>query len=198
MVSTQLRILRVFGLTSAEVTSILRAAQDDGCPGLRLLERDGEFAVCVQASAPTQAMADEHCDKWAQKLRARFGDAFYGMGEISLAQAALDALVKKRRLIVAADETTGRLLGNLLQPLDHSEAVFDFGTQTYANAAAARRITTPQALMKKFPGDVLQAAAGRAQAALQVGQADYAAMYMPATVGQAPFVLLCDKRGAVA
>ena len=102
MVSTQLRILRVFGLTSAEVTAILRAAQDDGCPGLRLLERDGEFAVCVQASAPTQAMADEHCDKWAQKLRARFGDAFYGMGEISLAQAALDALVKKRRLIVAA------------------------------------------------------------------------------------------------
>lgn len=198
MVSTQLRILRVFGLTSAEVTAILRAAQDDGCPGLRLLERDGEFAVCVQASAPTQAMADEHCDKWAQKLRARFGDAFYGMGEISLAQAALDALVKKRRLIVAADETTGRLLGSLLQPLDHSEAVFDFGTQTYANAANARKIITPPALLKKFPGDVMQAAAGRAQLAMQVGQADYAAIYMPATVGQAPFVLLCDKRGAVA
>ena len=198
MVSTQLRILRVFGLTSAEVTAILRAAQDDGCPGLRLLERDGEFAVCVQASAPTQAMADEHCDKWAQKLRARFGDAFYGMGEVSLAQAALDALVKKRRLIVAADETTGRLLGNLLQPLDHSEAIFDFGTQTYANAANARKIITPPALLKKFPGDVMQAAAGRAQLAMQVGQADYAAIYMPATVGQAPFVLLCDKRGAVA
>lgn len=198
MVSTQLRILRVFGLTSAEVTAILRAAQDDGCPGLRLLERDGEFAVCVQASAPTQAMADEHCDKWAQKLRARFGDAFYGMGEVSLAQATLDALVKKRRLIVAADETTGRLLGALLQPLDHSEAVFDFGTQTYANAANARKITTPQSLLKKFPGDVMQAAAGRAQIAMQVGQADYAAVYMPATVGQAPFVLLCDKRGAVA
>ena len=198
MVSTQLRILRVFGLTSAEVTAILRAAQDDGCPGLRLLERDGEFAVCVQASAPTQAMADEHCDKWAQKLRARFGDAFYGMGEVSLAQATLDALVKKRRLIVAADETTGRLLGALLQPLDHSEAVFDFGTQTYANAANARKIITPPALLKKFPGDVMQAAAGRAQLAMQVGQADYAAVYMPATVGQAPFVLLCDKRGAVA
>ena len=57
MVCTQLRILRVFGLTSAEVTAILRQAQADGCTGLRLLERDGEFAVCVQASAPTQATA---------------------------------------------------------------------------------------------------------------------------------------------
>ena len=44
MVCTQLRILRVFGLTSAEVTAILRQAQADGCTGLRLLERDGE--VC--------------------------------------------------------------------------------------------------------------------------------------------------------
>lgn len=198
MVSTQLRILRVFGLTSAEVTAILRQAQADGCTGLRLLERDGEFAVCVQASAPTQAMADEHCDKWAQKLAARFGDALYATGETSLAQAALDALLKKRRLLVATDETTGRLVGALLRPLKHSEAAFDFGTQTYADPVSARKIITPPGLLNRFPGDVVQAAAGRAQLALSVGQADYAVCYMPATVGQAPFVLLCDRRGAVA
>ena len=198
MVSTQLRILRVFGLTSAEVTAILRQAQADGCTGLRLLERDGEFAVCVQASAPTQAMADEHCDKWAQKLAARFGDALYATGETSLAQAALDALLKKRRLLVATDETTGRLVGALLRPLKHSEAAFDFGTQTYADPVSVRKIITPPGLLNRFPGDVVQAAAGRAQLALSVGQADYAVCYMPATVGQAPFVLLCDRRGAVA
>ncbi|HJD21988.1 MAG TPA: SpoIID/LytB domain-containing protein [Candidatus Gemmiger faecigallinarum] len=198
MVSTQLRILRVFGLTSAEVTAILRQAQADGCTGLRLLERDGEFAVCVQASAPTQAMADEHCDKWAQKLAARFGDAVYGTGETSLAQATLDALLKRRRMLVAVDETTGRMLGALLRPLEHSEAAFDFGTQTYADPVNARKIITPPSLLNKFPGDVVQAAAGRAQLAMAVGQADCAAVYMPATVGQAPFVLVCDHRGAAA
>ena len=198
MLSTQLRILRVFGLSSAEVASVLRTARAEGCPGLRLLERDGEFAVCIQVSAPTRAMAEDYCEKWAQKLRARFGDAVYGTGEISLAQATLDALVKKRRLIVAADEPTGRLVGALLRPLEHSEAVFDYGTQTYANPENARKIVTPENLLQKFPGDVLQAAAGRAQLALAVGNADYAVVYMPATVGQAPFVLLCDKRSAVA
>ena len=197
MLQTELRILRVFGLTSAEVTGILRAAQSDGCSGLRLLERDGEFAVCVQASAPTQAMAESYCEKWAQKLSAKFGDSLYATGEISLAQATLNALLEKRRLIVAADDLSGRLLSAALQPLNHSEAAFDFGTQTYANPAAARRIVTPAAVMKKFPGDVIQAAASRAQLALGEGGADYAVAYMPGTVGQAPFVLLCDKRGAL-
>ena len=48
MVNTELRILRVFGPTAAEVSAVLRQARADGCPGLRLLERDGEFAVCAQ------------------------------------------------------------------------------------------------------------------------------------------------------
>ena len=198
MVSKQLRILRVFGLSPAEINAILREAQSEGCPGLRLLEKDGEYAVCVQASAPTQAMADEHCNRWIQRLAGRFGDAVYADGETSLAQATLDALLKKRRLLVAADETSGRLLGPLLRPLNHCEAAFDFGTQTYADPANARKIITPPTLLKRFPGDVVQAAAGRAQLAMMVGQADLAAVYMPATVGQAPFVLVCDRRGAAA
>ena len=57
MVNTELRILRVFGPTAAEVSAVLRQARADGCPGLRLLERDGVFAVCVQVSAPNRSMA---------------------------------------------------------------------------------------------------------------------------------------------
>lgn len=198
MLSTQMRILRVFGLPAADIRAALRAVEAEGCSGLRLLERDGEFAVCVKVSAPNQAMADEYCEKWVQKLRARLGDTVYADGETGLAQATLDVLLKKRRLLVAADETTGRLIGARLQPLEHSEAAYDFGTQTWADRETARKLVTPAALLEKFPGDVVQAAAGRAQLALAYGGADYAVVYMPATVGQAPFVLLCDKRGAVA
>ena len=198
MLQIQMRILRVFGLSKAEMNSIIENAQAEGSPSLRLQERDGEYLVCVQASAPTQAMADEYCEKWVQKLRTRFGDACYGFEDTTLAQAALDALLKKRRLLVAADEATGRLLGNALRGLQHSEAAFDFGNQTYLNPANARRIAAPEALLKKFPGDMVQAAAGRAQSALLLANADYAAVYMPATVGQAPFVLLCSRIGAAA
>ena len=95
MLQIQMRILRVFGLSKAEMNSIIENAQTEGSPSLRLQERDGEYLVCVQASAPTQAMADEYCEKWVQKLRTRFGDACYGFEDTTLAQAALDALLKK-------------------------------------------------------------------------------------------------------
>ena len=198
MVNTELRILRVFGPTAAEVSAVLRQARADGCPGLRLLERDGEFAVCVQVSAPNRSMAEQYCEKWVQRLRGKFGDDVFATGETSLAQATLDTLLEKRKLLVAADETTGRLVGALLQPLPHSEAVFDFGTESYADPKKQKQITVPPQLLKKFPGDVVQAAAGRALAAMQAAGADFAAAYMPATVGQCPFVLICDNHGAAA
>ena len=88
---------------------MLRGIRDDGCPGLRLLERDGEFAICVQVSAPNRAMAEQYCDKWAARLRAKFGDDVFAEGETSLAQATLDALLEKRKLLVAVDEPTAGL-----------------------------------------------------------------------------------------
>ena len=149
MVNTQLKILRVFGPTGAEVSSVLRGIRDDGCPGLRLLERDGEFAICVQVSAPNRAMAEQYCDKWAARLRAKFGDDVFAEGETSLAQATLDALLEKRKLLVAVDEPTGRLLGSLLQPLPHSEAVCDFGTESYADPQKSRRIPVPAQRLRR-------------------------------------------------
>lgn len=116
---------------------------------------------------PNRAMAEQYCEKWVQRLRAKFGDDVFATGETSLAQATLDTLLEKRKLLVAADETTGRLVGALLQPLPHSEAVFDFGTESYADPEKQKQITVPPQLLKKFPGDVVQAAAGRALAAMQ-------------------------------
>ena len=40
--------IRLFGATGEEVARILRQAARDGCPGLRLLSKNGEFAVQIQ------------------------------------------------------------------------------------------------------------------------------------------------------
>ena len=114
MLQIQMRILRVFGLSKAEMNSIIENAQAEGSPSLRLQERDGEYLVCVQASAPTQAMADEYCEKWVQKLRTRFGDACYGFEDTTLAQAALDAL--KPRGVLAAVLYSGQVIGDSEKP----------------------------------------------------------------------------------
>ena len=197
MLQIQMRILRVFGLSKAEMNSIIENAQAEGSPSLRLQERDGEYLVCVQASAPTQAMADEYCEKWVQKLRTRFGDACYGFEDTTLAQAALDALLKSAACLLRRTKPPAACWATPCAPAAQRSSV-RFGNQTYLNPANARRIAAPEALLKKFPGDMVQAAAGRAQSALLLANADYAAVYMPATVGQAPFVLLCSRIGAAA
>ena len=110
MLQIQMRILRVFGLSKAEMNSIIENAQAEGSPSLRLQERDGEYLVCVQASAPTQAMADEYCEKWVQKLRTRFGDACYGFEDTTLAQIirmVSDAAATKAPIAKIADTVSG-------------------------------------------------------------------------------------------
>ena len=46
-------VLRLFGPRRDQVTQVLRAAADQGCPGLNLLMKNGEYAVCVTARANT-------------------------------------------------------------------------------------------------------------------------------------------------
>ena len=118
-------------------------------------------------------------------------------GETSLAQATLDALLEKRKLLVAVDEPTGRLLGSLLQPLPHSEAVFDFGTESYADPQKSRRITVPEQLLRRFP----RHCAGRSGpcAGRAAGHGRGLRCRLHARQRRAvPFVLVCDRRGAAA
>ena len=132
-------------------------------------------------------------------LRAKFGDDVFGTGETSLAQATLDLMLQKRKLLVAVDETTGRLVGSLLQPLSHSEAVFDFGYRELCGPPAGAPDQGAAPAAEEISRAMWsRAAAGRAVSAMQVTGADFAAAYMPATVGQCPFVLICDRHGAVA
>ena len=143
-------------------------------------------------------MAEQYCDKWAARLRAKFGDDVFAEGETSLAQATLDAMLEKRKLLVAVDETTGRLLGTLCSRCPTARPSLTLALRATPTRRRRAASQFPEQLLKRFPGDVVQAAAGRALAALQVTGADHAAAYMPASVGQCPFVLMCDRRGAVA
>ena len=63
MVNTELRILRVFGPTAAEVSAVLRQARADGCPGLRLLEQGGlQKQVAAGITGNAQLRQDQQLD----------------------------------------------------------------------------------------------------------------------------------------
>lgn len=191
---TRSTVLRLFGPEKARVTSVLKAAAAGGCPGLNLLLKDGEYAVCVNARAETGAAAQVLCNTWEEQFKKEFGPAVFGTGETGLAEAALHALAGAGKLVVAADEATGGLLEERFAGQELAGAVYDFGRQSYAHPKKAGRVRPDPKLEKKFPGDPVQQAAGQAHAALEVSGADWAALWRPAEGCDPAFVLVCGKK----
>lgn len=191
---TRSTVLRLFGPGEARVTGVLKAAAAGGCPGLNLLMRDGEYAVCVNARAETGAAAQVLCNTWEEHFKKEFGPAVFGTGETGLAEAALEALAGADKLFVAADEATGTLLEEKLAGQELAGTVYDFGSQSYAHPKKAGRVRPDAKLEKKYPGDPVQQAAGQARAALETAGADWAVLWRPAEGCDPAFVLVCSKK----
>ncbi|HJA25026.1 MAG TPA: CinA family protein, partial [Candidatus Fournierella merdigallinarum] len=189
-------VLRLFGPQQEQVTQILRQAAAQGCPGLNLLMKNGEYAVCVTARAASRQAADEACRRWQSYFTSRFGDAVFCVGEESLAATAVQALAKAGRLVVAADEATGSLLNDAFAGCEQAGAVYDFGAQSYAHPKKGGRIAPPARLLKRYPDCPVQPVAGRAHEALRVSGADWAAAYQPADGARPGFVLVCGLKYA--
>lgn len=191
---TQLRVLRLAGADAAEVTRVLRAAAAEGCPGLRLLEKDGEYAVCITARAESALSAAAICDTWEKRLRPGLGQAVFTVGEKSLANTVVSACAAGQKLFVAADGFTAGCLEPRLKGAEDAHAVYDFGALSYAHPKKAGRIEVPRWAEKKYPGQPLQASVGLALAALRVSGADYGLAVSPAGGGQPAAALLCTPK----
>lgn len=189
-------VLRLFGPRRDQVTQVLRAAADQGCPGLNLLMKNGEYAVCVTARANTAEEAAAICRRWRDYFEGCFGDAVFCVGEESLAEVAVTELVEAGRLFVAADAATGRLLDAALAGCEMAGSVYDFGTQSYAHPRRGAKVTPNRRLVKKYPNCPVQPAATRAHAALRVSGADWAVAYSPSNDTHPAFVLVCGEKYA--
>ena len=189
-------VLRLFGPQLDQVTQVLRTAAGQGCPGLNLLMKNGEYAICVTARADSAQGAAALCRRWQDYFESRFGDAVFCVGEESLASVAVKALAGSGRLLVAADEVTGKLLDRALSGCEAAGSVYDFGAQSYAHPKRGARVVPNKHLLKKYPGCPVQPAATRAHAALRVSGADWAAAYCPADGQHPAFVLTCNDKYA--
>ena len=176
------RFLRLFGVTAEELTPLLRAAAAQGCPGLRLLQKDGESVICVSAQSQ-ENRAVLLADRWADQIREKLGPEFFGEGTTSLAMAAADALAGKGKLMVACEEETGRELGELLRESKAAFSVYDFGKYSWGDRRRAGKLRARRGRQG------LAAAVDKARAALKMTGADYALALI--LEEQTPAALLC-------
>ena len=192
--ATQMMALRLFGLPQKQVESVLKQAAAQGCPGLRLLSREGELVVCVQAKAPTEQQARQICETWRSYFEKEFGSAVFGGENSNLNQVALEAMAKKRRLFVAADEFTGHVLETRMRKQELGNVVYDFGQQSYQLLAKKHR--SQSGTVKKYPECPVQPTVADAREALAVSSADWAVAYKRPQETQPGFVMVCSAKTA--
>ncbi|MBQ5754302.1 MAG: hypothetical protein IIV90_01415, partial [Oscillospiraceae bacterium] len=176
------RILRLFGPTVQELTPLLKAAAAQGCPGLRLVQKQGESLVSITAPGPGPEDA-QTADRWAEQLKEKLGASCFGEGDITLAGAAVEALAQKGKLVVAANEAAGLLLNAKLEQEPAAGSVYDFGQYSWADPRKAEK------LKARHGHTGLAAAVDEARAALKLTGADYALSLVEEEEGRA--LLLC-------
>lgn len=187
-------VLRVFGPERTRITELMQQAAKAGCPGLNLLMRGGEYAVCVTARGETEQAARIECARWREYFMSQLGPAVFSENETTHEQITLHALAKKEKLFVAADRETGRLLNNQLELMSEAHAVYDFGEQSYAAPKADSVIRPDRRLERKYPGLPVQKSVGKAQAARRMAEADWSVTYSPASGNDPDYVLVCGKK----
>ena len=185
----RMHILRLFGMDRATLTQLLKEAAAQGCPGLRLLEQNGEQAVCIRARSDS-AEDLQLAALWADELERLVQEVCFGRGSEGLPQAFAAALTEKEWLVVAPDETTGRLLDPVLESLPQGKALYDFGHQSWADPKTAPR------LKPRAGDDRLTGAARSGLAVLKATDADLALILLPAAESEPAAVMAVSGRTA--
>ena len=182
-----IRVLRLYGVWEPRLRTILNSAQKAGCPNLQLLERGGEYLVVFQAQMTTAGATDLLLDTWERRICAAAADCLYGVGDTSLGEAAVKALLNAGRTFTAADQETAEVLEKSMTAVPDAPSVYDFGR--WKN----RGKNTRWDLTKKYPGDRVQAAADRVLRAIVNADTDYAVCFCAEQEAEPAFVVYGDE-----
>ena len=192
--NTYMSALRLFGADQQTVEQALRKAAEEGCPGLQLLAREDELIICVRAKAESTEKAREICRHWQQIFRKQFAADVYGEDETTLLEASLQAMVKNKKLFVAVNEATGRILAPRLQEQDLAKSAYDFGQHSYCDKERWKKVEQSEGVSGRYPDCPVQPLAAQAHRAIRQCGVDYSVAYQPSLGARPAFVLVCSSR----
>jgi len=179
-------VLRLFGADALAVRQAAGAFPPRWGLSAQCISRGGETLVALRAKKPAGLRKGEG------SLRACFPSEIYGKGGEGLAAALVRTLEKHRRLLVCADARAGELVGQRLRGLPGADKVFDFGSMSYGDPAAAQKIAL-LAARRQTGEDPVDKALAQVRAAQRVVGAELAAGCLPQ--GESTLLLLGSRKG---
>lgn len=161
--------LRLAGLGEPKAEALLKPAMRKA-PALRYTILAGAGLVDFIISGPGPAAVKRAAARCAKAA----GPAFYGEGDLTLAQAAGEKLLARKRTLAAAESCTGGLVAKLATDIPGSSRWFLGGAVTYSNAAKVRLLGVKPATLKKHGAVSGECAAEMAAGARKTFGSDYA------------------------
>lgn len=169
------RVVRTYGMTEAT----LGEALEDFMPPARnphvgVNASEAVISVRINATADSQEEASRLAEDDAAEVRRRLGEAVFGEGDATLAQAVAALLIEQRLKLATAESCTGGLLAKMLTDVPGSSAYFTRGYVTYANEAKTQLLGVPASLLAEHGAISEEVARSMAAGCLKVSESDFA------------------------
>lgn len=168
------RLLRFWGVSEAalaEQVADLLALEN---PTVAPYAGAGEVKLRITARAETPELAEALLVPVEAELRARAGDACYGVDDDSLAAVVLAALRRRGQTLAVAESCSGGGLGAALAAVPGASEVFLGGVIAYANAVKRELLGVPAELLERHGAVSDPVALAMAAGARRCSGADWA------------------------
>lgn len=140
------RVLRIAGLGESMVEERIRDLIHETNPTVAPLAKTGEVHLRITAKGrPTDVPA--MIDRVETGLRARLGDAIFGVDDNTLHETTARLLLERQVTLAVAESCTGGLVASRLTEVPGSSAFLLAGFVTYSDEAKTRDLGVPAELI---------------------------------------------------
>lgn len=169
------RVLRIVGLGESLVEELVRDLLHEANPTVAPLAKLGEVHLRITAKA-APADADAMLDRMEAALRARLGDAVFGVDDDTLAEATARVLMARHVTLAVAESCTAGLVAARLADVPSASTFLLAGYVVYSNDAKVRDLGVPPGVLAEHgavsaPVAEAMAAGARARTGADVGVA---------------------------
>ena len=148
---SMVRKVHLFGLPESEVDErIADMMEEERNPSVGLTVAAGVVTVCLRAQVSDEDEGRQLLERDEQVLRERFGDAFFGTDETSLAASVSDLLEQQELRIGVAESCTGGAAGSLLVDVPGISRFFLLDVVAYSNEAKRNLLSVPSEEIESY------------------------------------------------
>ncbi len=168
------RMLRFWGVSEAALAEEIADLLARENPTVAPYAGAGEVKLRITACAHSHEAAEALLDPVEAELRARTGQACYGVDEQSLAWVVLELLRQRGQTLAVAESCTGGGIGAALAAVPGASDVFLGGVIAYANAVKQELLMVPSEALVSHGAVSDPVAVAMAEGACRTTGADWA------------------------